>query len=139
MKIGHETLVNSQENIIPDFIRMDIEGFEVEVFQGMKNIFINAKSGFMIFLELHPHAYSEERSFAKELEKLFDLGYFARALISAGEPSPKKYKEFGYTPKMEIVTDGFKRGYYDDVINDHVIPLTCYTPKSSRYVLLKKR
>ena len=127
-----------QENINPDFVRMDIEGFEVEVFQGMKNLFTNGKSGLMIFLELHPHAYSEERSFAKELEKLFDLGYFAKVLISAGEPVPPKYKQFGYTPKMEIVSDGFIRGYYNDIKNEHVVSLTCSQPKASRYVLLEK-
>ena len=129
----------NQENIIPDFIRMDIEGFEVEVFQGMKNIFKTAKNGFMIFLELHPHAYSEERSFARELEKLFDLGYFAKVLISAGEPVPPKYKQFGYTPKMEIISDGFIRGYYNNIKNEHVIALTCSQPKASRYVLLEKQ
>ena len=129
----------NQESIIPNFVRMDIEGFEVEVFQGMQNLFSDAKSGFMVFLELHPHAYSEERSFARELEKLFDIGYFAKILISAGEPIPPKYKEFGYTPKMEIVSDGFIRGFYDNVRNEHVIPLTCVQPKASRYVLLSKR
>jgi len=129
----------NQENIIPDFIRMDIEGFEVEVFQGMEKIFKTAKNGFMIFLELHPHAYSEERSFARELEKLFDLGYFAKVLISAGEPVPPKYKQFGYTPKMEIISDGFIRGYYNNIKNEHVIALTCSQPKASRYVLLEKQ
>ena len=128
-----------QEDISPNLVRMDIEGFEVEVFQGMKNIFKTAKNGFMIFLELHPHAYSEERSFAKELEKLFELGYYAKILISAGEPVPPKYKEFGYTPKKEIMSDGFVRGYYNDVKNEHVIPLTCSQPKASRYVLLEKQ
>jgi len=128
----------NQENIIPDFIRMDIEGFEVEVFQGMKNIFKTAKNGFMIFLELHPHAYSEERSFSKELEKLFNLGYFAKILISAGEPIPPKYKELGYKPEMEIKSDGFIRGYYNNINNEHVIQLTCSQPKASRYLLLEK-
>jgi FkbM family methyltransferase len=128
-----------KENISPNLVRMDIEGFEVEVFQGMKNIFEEAESGFMVFLELHPHSYSKERSFAKELEKLFELGYYAKILISAGEPVPQKYKEFGYSPKKEIVSDGFVRGYYNDVKNEHVIPLTCSQPKASRYVLLEKQ
>ncbi len=129
----------NHENIIPDFIRMDIEGFEVEVFQGMKNLFTNAKSGFMVFLELHPHAYSEERSFAGELEKLFKLGYFAKIIISAGEPIPAKYKELGYTPTKEIESDGFIRGFYENVKKEDVISLTCYQPKTSRYILLEKQ
>lgn len=129
----------AQNDIHTDFVRMDIEGFEVEVFQGMKKLFINAKTGFMVLLELHPHAYSEERSFARELAKLFDMGYFAKILISAGEPIPKKYEELGYIPKEEIVTDGFIRGWYEDVKIEHVISLTCGEPKASRYILLEKR
>lgn len=128
-----------QENISPDFIRMDIEGFEVEVFQGMRNLFKTAKSGFMIMLELHPHAYSEERSFAKELNNLFELGFFAKIIISAGEPLPPKYKELGYLPDSEIVSDGYVRGFYNNVRNEDVISLTCEEPKSSRYILLQKK
>lgn len=128
-----------QQNISPDLIRMDIEGFEVEVFQGMKKIFAKAKSGFMVFLELHPHAYSNERSFENELENLFNLGYYAKILISAGEPIPPKYKELGYKPESEIKSDGFIRGYYNNINNEHVVQLTCNQPKASRYVLLEKK
>ena len=66
-----------REDIQIDFLRMDIEGYEVEVFQGMKNTFDNAKKGLMVLLELHPHAYSNERSFSFELEMLFKKGFIA--------------------------------------------------------------
>jgi FkbM family methyltransferase len=128
-----------KNKISVDFVRMDIEGFEVEVFQGMKNIFANAKSGFMVFLELHPNAYSDERSFADELESLMDQGYYAKVLISAGEPIPPKMQELGYKPKNIISSDGFLRGYYDDIKNADLVALTCGTPKMSRYILLQKR
>jgi FkbM family methyltransferase len=128
-----------QQNIEVDFIRMDIEGFEVEVFQGMKNIFKNAKSGFIVFLELHPYAYSDERSFAQELEFLIEQGYYAPILISAGEAQPQKMKELGYEPKKIIPSDGFLRGYYDNIKNDDLVALTCLKPKSSRYVLMQKK
>jgi FkbM family methyltransferase len=128
-----------QQKINVDFVRMDIEGFEVEVFQGMKDIFKNSKSGFMVFLELHPNAYTNERSFAKELEFLIDQGFYVKILISAGEPQPLKMKELGYSPKKIIPSDGFMRGYYDDIKNDDLVELTCIQPKSSRYVLLQKK
>jgi FkbM family methyltransferase len=129
----------ADQQISVDFVRMDIEGFEVEVFEGMKDTFRNAKSGFMIFLELHPIAYTDERSFAHELELLMDQGYYARVLISAGEPIPPRMKELGYKPKRLISSDGVVRGYYDDIKNDDLVSLTCSEPKVSRYVLLQKR
>lgn len=127
-----------KEEINPDFIRMDIEGFEVEVFQGMNDVLLNAKSGFMIFVELHPHAYSKDRSFADRLKYLMELGFFAKVLISAGEPVPPKYKELGYKPEKIIHSDGFLRGYYNNINAEDVIQLTCENPKASRYILLQK-
>jgi len=127
------------QKISVDFIRMDIEGFEVEVFEGMESIFRNAKSGFMVFLELHPIAYSSERSFSDGLELLMDQGYYAKALISAGEPIPPRIKDLGYKPKKLISSDGVTRGYYDDIKNVDLVSLTCLLPKVSRYVLLQKK
>ena len=127
-----------ENKISPDFIRMDIEGYEVEVFQGMRELFKNSKAGFMIMLELHPHAYSNERSFAKELEYLFELNFNGKILISAGEPVPPQYKELGYSPDETIVSDGYLRGVYRNVKIEDIIPLTCFEPKASRYILLQK-
>ena len=129
----------SEQKISADFIRMDIEGFEVEVFQGMKETFRNAKSGFMVFLELHPVAYTSDRSFSHELELLIDQGFFAKVLISAGESVPEKMKKLGYTPKKIIPSDGVMRGYYDNISNNDLVSLTCHEPKVSRYVLLQKK
>ena len=93
----------------------------------------------MVFLELHPNAYTSSRSFASELEFLMSHGFYAKVLISAGEAVPPKMKELGYEPKKIIPSDGFMRGYYDDIKNDDLVELTCTQPKSSRYVLLQKR
>lgn len=41
-----------------DFIRMDIEGYEVMAFQGMKKL-MESKTPFKIFMEFHPMYYSE--------------------------------------------------------------------------------
>ena len=127
-----------RENVQIDFLRMDIEGYEVEVFQGMRDTFKNAQSGFMVLLELHPHAYSEDRSFASELKLLFDQGFIARVLISAGVPIPKSYSNLGYKPIKEVQDGNFTRGWYENISNEHVIELTCLEPKVSRYILLQK-
>lgn len=126
------------ENENVDFIRMDIEGFEVEVFQGMKNIFRNANKGFMVFLELHPHAYAEQRDFSKEICKIIRLGFIAKYIVSAGKSCPQKFTDLGYSPFITIKTDGLIRGVFENVKNDDVVQLTCYKPKISRYVLFQK-
>ena len=128
----------AKEKVQVDFLRMDIEGYEVEVFQGMRDTFKNAKKGFMVLLELHPHAYSEERSFAKELELLFEQGFNAQVLISAGVPIPESFSKLGYKPIREVQDGQFLRGWYENVKNEDVIGLTCENPKSSRYILLQK-
>jgi len=121
-----------------DFLRMDVEGGEVEVLEGMVNTLKEANKGFRILLELHPQAYSESRSLAEHLRRLFGMGYVAEIVISAGEPRPEKFAELGYHPKRVIQTDGFQRGWYEDVGERDVISLTCFEPKISRYILLKK-
>ena len=121
-----------------DFVRMDIEGYEVEVFQGMHNTLQSAKAGFKVLFELHPQAYSENHSLAKELEKFFQWGFRTKIVISAGEARPKKFVELGYEPEEVIHCDGFDRGWYGNIKNEDTIQLTCYLPKVSRYVLLEK-
>mgnify|MGYP000099478185 CR=1 FL=1 len=70
---------------------------------------------------------------------LIEQGYYAPILISAGEAQPQKMKELGYEPKKIIPSDGFLRGYYDNIKNDDLVALTCLKPKSSRYVLMQKK
>ena len=127
-----------QENIKIDFIRMDIEGFEIEVFEGMENTLKNSSKGLMILLELHPHLYSKEKSFSNTLNKVFQLGFRSEVIISAGELQPEKFKELGYEPKREIESDGYIRGWYENINPEDAIALTCYEPKVSRYILLAK-
>lgn len=42
-----------------DFVRMDIEGYEVMVIPHMESLFRNRKTPLKLFIELHPHAYPE--------------------------------------------------------------------------------
>ena len=127
------------KNIELDFVRMDIEGYEVEVFRGMKKTFGASKKGFKVLMELHPDLYSENRSLAVELEKLFQLNFKAKVIISASEPRPEKFVDLGYTPLREIKSDGFVHGWYENIKNKDVVELTCYQPKLSRYLLIEKQ
>ncbi|KKP77995.1 MAG: FkbM family methyltransferase [Candidatus Moranbacteria bacterium GW2011_GWF2_35_39] len=58
-----------------DFLRMDIEGYEVMAFQGMQNL-LNSKSPFKIFMEFHPSYYPEWGwTFEKLLNYLESYGF----------------------------------------------------------------
>jgi len=126
------------EGVIPDLIRMDIEGYEVEVISGMRETIKKIHSGFKILFELHPEAYSKGNSLAEQLKTLFHYNFEAKILISAGIAIPQKYKEYGYTPKQIIQTDSFERGWFENIKKEHVIDLVCGIPKITRYLLLEK-
>lgn len=136
-----DTIDNLMEglNLKPDFIRMDIEGHEVEVISGMRETIKNATSGFVIFFELHPNEYSEAHSLKEQLDFLYDEGFNCEVIVSAGEPHPALYKKLGYTPDMVIKTDNLERGIYYKVKREDSIKLATSLPKSSRYILLQKR
>lgn len=125
-------------DLSPDFLRMDIEGHEVEVIAGMTDTIRNAKAGFIIFFELHPSVYNDDHSMVNQLNKLFEAGFECEVLVSAGVPQPKLYKDLGYTPEKVIKSDGMERGIYYNVSRDDAIKLATATPKTSRYILLKK-
>jgi len=60
-----------QKNLRPEdvnFLRMDVEGYEVVIFQGMNKL-LNAKTPLKIFIELHPKWYGE---WGWTLEKFID-------------------------------------------------------------------
>jgi len=63
----------SSEDI--DFLRMDIEGYEVMAFQGMKKL-MEAKTPLKIFMEFHPSFYPEWGwTFEKLLKLLESFGF----------------------------------------------------------------
>ncbi len=80
-----------------DFLRCDIEGYEVVAFSGMKKI-LESKTPFHLFIELHPDVYPEFGTSVEDVVKqLFKAGFKFRKII----------KEFpatdGRTPKVEIL------------------------------------
>jgi len=74
----------------PDLIRMDIEGFEYYVLDGMKNTLQSVESCAM-FIEVHPFQMFEKGlDYKKPLRALFDAGFYPSIAV----------KEFG--PLKEV-------------------------------------
>ena len=108
---GHSLKTFLEDKNYPNFIKMDIEGHEVKVFEGALEYFKNNNKGTTkILLEVHPH---------------FDIGFKPKYVESTANPRPKKFVEAGYTPLAEIPTDGFIRGLYGPISEDHLLEFAC--------------
>jgi len=129
----------------PNFIKMDIEGHEVEALEGGIELF---KDNFpcKILMEVHPQFLDAQR-FEKVIRKYIELGFNYKFVISAATPQPDLFKERGYSP-IKTFSGGWPRGLYDNISNDDAIFLSCYphtqkirnsiSPKICRSVMLER-
>lgn len=123
-----------------DLIRMDVEGFEVEIFDGMKSLLENMKFKAKILFEVHQPRYNEElHDMKSQLKRLFDAGYYVKKLASNLYDRGGKDDFFkrGYIPESIIKTDYMKRGIFNKITNTDAIELICETDYV-RTVLLER-
>jgi FkbM family methyltransferase len=123
-----------QYNFIPNFIRMDIEGHEVEVLEGMISMLPNMGKLSIIF-ETHS-VYYNKLKFKSILNEYFKNGFKSKILVSAGEIRPPLFIELGLEPDYHIVSDNITRGFYLNVADDFAIELVTAIPKATRYMFL---
>ena len=110
----------------PNFIKMDIEGHETQVFEGALEYFTNNNHGETnILLEVHPQFYGKENDFASILRKYFEIGFKPKYVITTPVARPRLFIERGYEPFQEVHTDGVVRGIYKDISNDDLIDFAC--------------
>ena len=74
-----DDLVGEQLKI--DFIRMDIEGAEVEAIKGMQNT-LKRNKNLKLFIELHPHNRKNPIEIVDMLKNLKSLGFQTTKVIS---------------------------------------------------------
>lgn len=106
------------------FIRMDIEGHEVEVLESMIPA---VRSGFSpkVMFECHFPKYSDRvHSLRKPLSDLFSLGYRVKIMASNGM-SEKGFSDRGYAPYMVIPSSGRDHCLYRDVSPDDAKTIIC--------------
>jgi FkbM family methyltransferase len=108
-----------------DFIRMDIEGYEVEVFEGMMPMLENKSFSPKILFETHRPKYDDNHhSMRKVLLQMFEYGYYPKIIVSNDHPKGEFLKR-GYKPEKFIDTDGYRRGIYYGVTNKDAIDFIC--------------
>ncbi|MDC0596899.1 FkbM family methyltransferase [Candidatus Pseudothioglobus singularis] len=105
----------------PEFIKMDIEGAEVDVIKGM-NTFLKMDKKIKILMELHPDKY-DSTSFSDQAEKLFKHNFYPKIVISASTSKPKPFLDLGYYPEKEYKTGKWSRGIYKNVNCEDFIKL----------------
>ena len=127
--IDVDTFVENKNPI--NFIRMDVEGYEAKIFQGMHSFVKQSDHEIKILFEVHRSRYDDnEFNMRKELMWFFQAGFIPKTLIAKPLLESKPYglhpfSERGYSPEFVIKTDGFKRGYYTNILNDDVLDYVC--------------
>jgi FkbM family methyltransferase len=109
-----------------DLMRMDIEGHEVEVFEGLIKLGMDSKDKLplKIIFETHFTKYDKfVHDIGKALRGMFDLGYQAK-IISSNDEAITKIRTLGYLP-FQVVKDGLGifRGLYHNIRNEDLLKL----------------
>jgi len=112
-------------NLSPNFIKMDIEGYEVNVIEGGINTLKKQKEC-KLLIEVHPQYYNGERDFSKILEKLYSIGFTSKYVVSAGGECPDLFKKRGYSPIKTFVDGEHKRGIFCNISKKDVIDFCAY-------------
>ena len=107
-------------NLSPNFIKMDIEGYEVEAIRGAMGTLKSVKDC-KLLIEVHPQYYDEKRNFANILKELFKIGFNVKYVVSAGNECPSLFKKKGYSPFNVFQDEKRKRGLFKGVSKEDAI------------------
>ena len=117
-----------------DLMRMDVEGHEVEVLEGMLADDSNQSLIPMIIFETHNSRYNKDHDMIELLKRLYQKGYRIRYLASASKEGSRKIEKMGYPSLQAIHTDMLTRDLYENILEEDGIELICHS--GARTVLL---
>ena len=86
-----------------DLIRMDIEGFEVEVLNGLERAISEGLFDGKVVFEAHFPKYTDNHSMKKTLQMLFRHGYSVTS-VTSNDDRTSRLKERGYQPLQVFQT-----------------------------------
>jgi FkbM family methyltransferase len=120
-----------------DLVRMDIEGSECDVFEGMERTF-NQKIPPRLFFEVHPVGpIDPDPRYTPHFQHLVSLGYLPKFVVSSGNPiSASAFADLGYHP-IEKLSNG--SALYADVKPEDLIKIGARRPKITRALYLVHR
>jgi FkbM family methyltransferase len=94
----------AQQYGAPDLIRMDVEGHEVEIFNGMIPAIERGDIAPMIIFETHLSRYGADHDMETPLRKLFALGYRVSYLASSSQRGTSLIDARGYKGIDRVAT-----------------------------------
>ncbi|MCP6726799.1 MAG: FkbM family methyltransferase [Patescibacteria group bacterium] len=118
------------------YIRMDIEGYESMVIDGMDE-FLKTEKPMKLQIEVHPSVYKKEGfNFQERLRKLGEMGFYVKYLISAGVAEPEQITKKGYNPIRTVQEGRWDHGLYKDIKMGDLIEFLNNEAKIVRSILL---
>lgn len=119
-----------------DMLRMDAEGYECKIIEGIIPYLRENRRPMSIMLEVHSKLYDkEELNFDIQLQALLDIGFKASHMIS-NVGARELCQELGYRPAETWTETKYKRDLYRDVDNESV--RTCVSKGRVRALLLQR-
>ena len=119
-----------------DLIRMDVEGHEVEVLNGMLD---SVRQGVLrptIIFETHLTRYGVDHDMEAVLKSYFSEGYTTRYLASSYEGGTKIVESRGYQGSNPIPTDGVNRKIFENIRDIDAIDFICNIGGARTVVLM---
>ena len=126
VKVKVQTITSLLKGRSIDLIRMDVEGHEVEVLNGMISSIDEMSKLPMIIFETHLSRYTKEHDFKKTLNRLFDLNYRVSLVGSSSVGGSNIISKYGYKSSKEIKSDGETRKIFKDIRSQDAIDLICF-------------
>ena len=119
---------------LPTFIKMDVEGAEIDILNGMKS-FLESSSKCKILMELHPTLYSSKKCL-ESFELLFKNGFKLEKFVGSAFAHLHPLLRENYIPSEKFRSGGFTRAIYDNVTeNDFYKIILNKIPHESLYNL----
>lgn len=118
-------------------IRMDVEGYEVEILEGLQRAIEEKIFSGKIIFEVHMGRYDDgTRSMKRRLEMLFENGYVVELLTSNDERTSRICEKYSAKRRIQV-GDSRVSGIYENISHEDAIEFVCYEG-GVRDVLLSK-
>lgn len=118
-----------ETGVLPDVMKMDIEGGEVSAIKGGWKTITN-KDKMRIFIEFHPEKYSPSNDFGKCLSDLVSNGYNIKWIENA-KGKIGHFKKYNCIKKF----NGFPRAIFKGVPNDKAIEMICTLDRDGKKIV----
>ena len=122
----------AEKNAFPNFIKMDIEGAEVDALHGL-NALLKEYPGqtIKILMELHPGLY-ESAKLKEEFVRLAGAGFHVKKIVSTGDKTGQFFRNLGYEPSIKYQSGTWTRFVFENVSIEHAISAAIFYDPSRK-------